>query len=330
MKKYALFLFWLILAIFLVFLAFTSEDSSAILAEVEPKRYAISFQKTVRIKELFVVAGEQVNAGDPLLRVERPDLILERENLQNKVDLLRANLNKKQLQKDNKLYLNDLEFDLKENQLIQEMDELKLEVSRQNRIQEGFKKLNYDGINQSDSLLSSSLSLLERKMKILKREFDLNRKEITSVYDLETANTTAEIALLEKEIRLLEEEEKELIQYARVDGAIGSINVEIEQLVPAYTSLLSVYENNPTIIRAFTNEHNSQEIISGTEVFVESTNRQYKIKGKIIEVGSRIIQYPDRLRTFDQLPSWGREIFIEIPEESKFLNGEKVFVILEN
>ena len=93
--------------------------------------------------------------------------------------------------------------------------------------------------------------------------------------------------------------------------------------------MLSVYENNPTIIRAFTNEHNNIDLVSGTEVLVESTNRQYKIKGTIVEIGSRIIEYPDRLRTFDQLPSWGREIFIQIPEESKFLNGEKVFVILD-
>ncbi|MEQ8470741.1 MAG: HlyD family efflux transporter periplasmic adaptor subunit [Marinoscillum sp.] len=330
MKKYALFLFWLILAVFLVFVAFTSEDSSAILAEVEPKRYAVSFQKAVRIKQLFAVPGEQVKIGDPLIRVERPDLLLEKENLQNKVALLKANLEKKQLQKSNKLYLNDLEFDLREKQLINEIESTKLRLAQQIKLKEGFKKLNYESESKSDTLLQNILSLLLDEKAILEREFKLNRQEILSVFDLETANTTAEIQLIEKELQLLEEEEKELVQFARVDGAVGSINVEVEELVPAYTSLLSVYENNPTIIRAFTNENNSLELISGTEVFVESTNRQYKIKGKIIEIGTRVIQYPDRLRTFDQRPSWGREIFIEIPEESKFLNGEKVFVILEN
>ena len=70
------------------------------------------------------------------------------------------------------------------------------------------------------------------------------------------------------------------------------------------------------------------EIMSGDEVVVESTNRQYKIKGIVSEVGSRIIEYPNRLKGFREIEAYGRELFIKIPEESNFLNGEKVFVIL--
>ena len=55
MKKYIFFIVWLILAAGLAFVAFSSEDSDAILAEVEPRSYAVSFEKNVRVKELFVV-----------------------------------------------------------------------------------------------------------------------------------------------------------------------------------------------------------------------------------------------------------------------------------
>ncbi|WP_421875407.1 HlyD family secretion protein [Marinoscillum sp.] len=329
MKKYIFFIVWLILAAGLAFVAFSSEDSAAILAEVEPRSYAVSFEKNVRIKELYVVPGEQILKGDPLIRVERPDLLIEKENKQNKLTLLKANLNKRELQKENKLYLNDLEYDLKIKQLENKIQEIKASLDQQQRIQEDFKKLDWQKQVTPDSMLLSKLQLLEGEKKLLNREYQLKRKEINSNYALEEANASAEIDLLEKEIQLLETEEMELTQYARVNGTIGSIHVETDQLVPAYTNLLSVYENNPTIIRAFTNEHNEIELESGSVVYIESTNRQYRIKGTVIEVGSRIIQYPERLRTFDQMPSWGREIFIEIPEESKFLNGEKVFVILQ-
>ena len=329
MKKYIFFIVWLILAVGLAFIAFNSEDSATILAEVEPRSYAVSFEKNVRIKELFVVPGEQVKKGDPLIKVERPDLLIEKENKLNKLALLKANLGKRNLQKENKLYLNDLEFDIKEKQLQNQIQETRTSLDQQKRIQEGFKKLDWQNQIVIDSIRLSKLQLLEGEKELLTREYQLKRKEINSSYALEEANAQAEIELLDKEIQLLEQEEMELTQYARVSGAIGSIQVETDQLVPAYTNLLSVYENNPTVIRAFTNEHNEIELISGTEVMIESTNRQYKIKGTVIEVGSRIIQYPERLRTFDQMPSWGREIFIEIPQESKFLNGEKVFVILQ-
>ena len=85
MKNYLLFVFWICLAIVLAFIAFNSEDSSAILAEVEPNSYTVSFQKTVRVKEIYVVPGQQVNVGDRLLKVERPDLLLEKENIENKI-----------------------------------------------------------------------------------------------------------------------------------------------------------------------------------------------------------------------------------------------------
>lgn len=329
MKNYLLFIFWICLAVILAFIAFNSEDSAAILAEVEPNSYTISFQKTVRVKEIYVVPGQQVKSGDRLLKVERPDLLLEKENIENKIALLQSNQNKKELQKRNKQYLNDLEYDLKKKQLNAEIEEINLTLDQRSKVLGDLKRLNFEYRSAPDSILQNKLTLLGEELALLDREHGLKLSEINSVFELEQTNTLAEITLLKKQINLLNEEESELIQYARVDGAIGSINIEIDQLVPSYTNMLSVYENNPTIIRAFTNEHNNTELTSGSEVLVESTNRQYRIQGTIVEVGSRIIEYPDRLRTFDQLPSWGREIFIKIPEESKFLNGEKVFVILD-
>jgi hypothetical protein len=61
-------------------------------------------------------------------------------------------------------------------------------------------------------------------------------------------------------------------------------------------------------------------------VIVESTNRSYHIEGKIIEIGARIIEYPNRLKTNQNVAMWGQELFIKIPEQNDFLNGERVFV----
>lgn len=330
MGKYLLFLVWGIVAIFLALASITSESSSSILAEVEPQRYAVSFPKAVRVKELYVVPGQQVKKGDPLIKVERPDLLLDVENQQKKIALLSSHLQKKELQMENNLYLNEIQYDLRKKDLENQIRRARFNIEQRKAMTAGMEKLNFAKDNlPSDSLIKESFNLLVIEKEGLEEEHYLKRQEIRSVFDLESSSIQAEIEQLEKEIALLEKEESELIRYARVDGAIGSIYVEIEELVPSYTNILSVYEDNPTVIRAFTNEHDPVHIESGAIVSVESTNRQYQIKGEIIEVGSRIIEYPQRLRTFDQKPSWGRELFIKIPEESKFLNGEKVFVILE-
>lgn len=317
---------------FLLMISLTSGTSSAILAEVEPQRYAVSYPKAVRIKEVYVVPGQQVKKGDRLIKVERPDLLLDKESKQKKIDLLKSNLEKKELQKENKIYLNDIQFELRRSELKNQIQRLHLTINQQNHLKGELRKLNFAGgqENSADSLMEKRLELLHIELGNLVQEHQVKKQEILSVFDLESSSLMAEVDQLEKEAELLQQEEQELIQYARVDGAIGNIYVEIEELVPPYTNLVSVYENNPTIIRAFTNEHEPLELKSGADVYIESTNRQYRIKGKIIEVGSRIIEYPQRLRTFDQMPSWGRELFIEIPEDSRFLNGEKVFVILED
>jgi hypothetical protein len=77
------------------------------------------------------------------------------------------------------------------------------------------------------------------------------------------------------------------------------------------------------------NEGYKYDLAVGQIVKVESTNRLYKTEGVISEIGSRIIEYPTRLRSNQNIPMWGRELFIKIPEQNNFLNGERVIVSLK-
>jgi hypothetical protein len=68
----------------------------------------------------------------------------------------------------------------------------------------------------------------------------------------------------------------------------------------------------------------------GDDVIVESSNRKYSIDGKVIEIGARIIEYPNRLKNNQNLTMWGQEVFIKISEDNSLLNGERVFVTIKN
>ena len=109
---------------------------------------------------------------------------------------------------------------------------------------------------------------------------------------------------------------------------MGSVSAQRGELLSPYTTILSIYESNPTVIKAVMNEGFEYEIEVGQMVKVESTNRNYKIDGKIIEIGARIIEYPSRLKANQNIQMWGQELFIKIPEDNKFLNGERVAVII--
>ena len=48
------------------------------------------------------------------------------------------------------------------------------------------------------------------------------------------------------------------------------------------------------------------------------------VEGDVVGVGSRIVEYPVRLRKRQDIQIWGREVLIKIPENNAFLLGEKV------
>ncbi|UZR97602.1 HlyD family secretion protein [Chondrinema litorale] len=331
-KQRFLILFWSISVVLLSFFSFKYKDaSSSIIAEVEPQKHAISFQKAVKVKEIYVVPGQHVKKGEQLLKVERPDLKLDAERLNNELQSLLSKQKINKVEKNNKIYLSKLERESRERKIFIEMEQLKIAISNNNQLASNLEVLNLlpDSIKNADkSYLEKRINMLQKELLNVEQKLNTEMNEAEQVYSIEDEILERAVNQTRQEIALLEDEEKELIQVAHVNGTIGNIYAQVEELVNPYNTLISVYEDNPTIIRALMSEKQSFQVASGEEVIVESTNRKYRIKGNIFEIGSRIIEYPDRLRTFREVPMWGRELFIRIPNESNFLNGEKVFVIL--
>jgi HlyD family secretion protein len=141
-------------------------------------------------------------------------------------------------------------------------------------------------------------------------------------FELQHARLTSEITSLLKEKEML-------VQTAPIDGTIGNVSVQLMELVPPYQTIISVYDENPSIIRAYMNEQAVIPVQVGDKVSVESSNRSYAIEGEIIEIGSRIVSYPKQMISGEQVEMWGKELFVKIPDENNFLNGEKVYVLID-
>ncbi|MBT30543.1 MAG: hypothetical protein CMO01_12865, partial [Thalassobius sp.] len=316
-KQRFLILFWSVSVVLLSFFSFKYKDaSSSIIAEVEPQKHAISFQKAVKVKEIYVVPGQHVKQGEQLLKVERPDLKLDAERLTNELQSLLAQQKINKVEKNNKIYLAKLESESRSRKIFMEMDQLKTAISTNNQLASNLEVLNLlpDSIKNADkSYLEKRIDMLEKELLNIDQKLKTEINEAEQVYLIEDENLERTINHTKQEIAVLGEEEKELIQVANVDGTIGNIYAQVEELVNPYNTLVSVYEDNPTIIRALMSEKQSFQVESGEEVIVESTNRKYRVKGQVFEIGSRIIEYPDRLRTFREVPMWGRELFIRIP-----------------
>ncbi|MDZ7607624.1 MAG: HlyD family efflux transporter periplasmic adaptor subunit [Cyclobacteriaceae bacterium] len=306
---------------------------TAIVAQVEPVKKAISYQKAVKILEIYVLPGQKIKPGDKLVKVEKQDLLLEIERKKNQLEIQRIEIAAAKGRINEKL--KSIEFDK-----TMELNKIQADIDRANLTIENNKKLSSQFgalTGYSDSISNTGKSYYELELENLmtdKQEIiqkaEEDRLNASAAYEEEMRAMLIKEQESQAELTSLIEEEKQLISFSDYNGTIGTVNVQTGELLTPYTTILSIYEDKPTVIKAVMNENYKYEIIAGQKVKVESTNQKYKIDGEITEIGSRIIEYPSRLQTYSDIPMYGRELFIKIPAENKFLSGERVFVTIEH
>jgi len=316
-------------AIVLLVASFSKRDGSfAIIAEVEPQKTAVSFNKAVRIKQLFVSPGQNVSIGDSLLVVERPDLELDLKNALKELEILKKKESQVDMDTKSKLRETELKHRLKIAELETRLERVRLELQQESNVsQQILSQLGKDSLDVL-SELKAAVRLLNDQIKLERNIFIEQTNAVRASRNDELAVLALEIEKVELELKSLKEEQNQLVQIAQFNGTVGSISAQLFELVPSFKTIISLYDSSPSLIKAYVNEQSDFEVRIGSKVSVKSISRKYLIEGEIVEVGSRIISYPNQMIQGNQMKMWGKEIFIKIPENNEFLNGERVYVIL--
>ncbi len=329
MKKLGKYLFvsvWILLAIALAIISFRYKSrTEALVAVVTSQEVSISFKSPVVVSKIFVIPGQEVNQGDTLLIVSRPDLELDIEQKLNEIESLQSNITQAEHDFLSRIELLRLERDSKINRLTAELNTIKTELNQQTIIKQRLSST--ESINLSDSVVIIQALAIEQEIADLNGYFakEIGRKRSMLNDDLEIMGRS--LTLTRRELESLYDQKGNLIRTARFKGVVGTLTAQIDELVAPYKTLLSLYEAQPTLIKAFQNEQLVVIVSPGDSVKVVSENRLYSAKGVVIELGARITNYPDKIQPINaQTLSYGQEIFIGISSQNTFLNGEKVFV----
>ena len=327
--RYIFITIWLLVVITLVSVSFLFKDEkTAIVAQVEPERLSVSFHKPVRVTEIMVYPGQKVKKGDPLLRVDRPDLNLDLERSLNDLKASESELKGTLDTYRSSVQLLELETLQKSEEIKGKILRLRSELAISDELFRDLSELSeVETRNTADSLALIDLKLLDQSLESLQRFEVAEKGRLRNRYLQNKSVLEQKIELQKREIELLKQEESELLQIAPFDGTIGNVYVEKDEVVDAFNNIISLYENNPSVIKAFMNEQLSYSVVVGQSVAVESVNREYQVTGEIIEIGSRIVQYPQRLSSVT--PMYGQEIFVSISPDNTFLNGERVRVLID-
>lgn len=332
-KKRLFIIFWIcIVIILLLFSFFFRDQTTAIVAQVVPMKKAISYHKAIRIEDIFVIPGQTVKPGDLLVKVTRPDLILDVERKNNSLERLKIEYALSGQKLRDQKYQLSAQKDARVRKIEAEIAQMKVIITNNQELSSRFGSLT--GFTDTVRYFGSSyyeieIDALEKEKEFVMQQFDLEVKSERSIFETESESFRILSGQLEKEIEMLNKEESELIKRADIHGTIGNVNVQDGELLSPYTTILSIYESKPTIIKAFMNEGFKYSMAVGKKVTVESTNRKYSIEGSVSEIGARIVEYPNRLKTNLNIPMWGQELFIKIPDTNNFLNGERVIVLIK-
>ncbi|MFK8165168.1 MAG: HlyD family secretion protein [Lewinella sp.] len=315
----------LILGLSLVFLFRppTDEDLS-FFGFAESNETTVNYNYPVVIDELLVRPGQSVAEGEALFKVSRRKA---KETLTDQTFRIA------ELRAEEKLWRQRKQSEIREAGLKSTDDLARIEEDLVSLSKElSYKKSLAAGL-ESISATAADYQPIEDKMAALEAEkarklkaTQLRKENLRNELSLGKSPYAEQIRRLEAEMEF-EEDQKVLpfVVKAPADGIVGDIDVREEEHVQSYATLLSFYEPHSSIVRGYVHEDQTARVALGDELEVYSLKKEGRTyAGKVVGLGSRIVEIPTRLRKLPDFKTYGREVIVEISPDNLFLQKEKV------
>ncbi len=293
----------------------------------ETKETELNKNYDVAVDRIHVTAGQLVKKGQKLLDISR---IREEEKPMGQefeIDKMRAE--EKAWSQSQSSRIRDIENQkrLEVSQIDSKIAVLEAELNRTKSLFEG---LNTDDLGDADlSELEGRISRLNEEKILLIQSFDQRIQGANEALKSDKNPYTAEIKRLRAEKSFYDNTKviKESI-VAPQNGRVGTVHCKLGEHVPAFNSLLSIYDQNPTYVRCYIQEDLVTNMTEADEFIIKSANPNKRVSypGKLISQESRYMPINPRFSRDATTTLWGQEINIEIPENNSFLQNERVIL----
>ncbi len=326
MKKFNLFYASMAVVGLLLFVAFRPDfhKELSFYGFAESRATEINYNYAVVVEKILVKPGEEVQAGQVLMELSRRK---SKETLEDQSFRIA------QLKAEESLWVHKLENEIEELKMDRQvrLADIDRKIERTQK-ELAYKKSLFGGLQSIEPAEPTYVPLEDALASYQQEKLDLNQ-----LYTLKIEGLKDEIALgkspYSEEIKryLAEQQFDEsqkvipILVKAPADGLIGNITCKEEEHIPAYSTLLSFYEPHSGIIKGYVHEDLTLEVEIGQTYLVSSLkDEKVSYPGKVIGLGSRIVEIPSRLRKIEALKAYGREVLIEISKDNSFLQKEKV------
>jgi multidrug resistance efflux pump len=290
----------------------------------ENKETEINAEYPVEVKKLYVTTGQKVKAGTVLADTEQADLPKKQEQALFKIQELKAE--KAEAVSKIKAQINQIEarIVMKTGEIDSEIALLKRKAE-QNRVL--LKDLGNSG--EGESMTEARVAALKKEKDLIIRPLKVEIDKLKAEFKASGKPRDAQIQSLENEIDFYTNKTEKFALTAPSDGLIGNIHVKEAEFVPSFQTLITFYEENPTLVQGFVHESMILKVAVGDSLeVVSSLHEKASCRGIVTGLGSRIVEIPSRLRKMQEIKTYGREILIKIPRDNSFMQKEKVILKL--
>ncbi len=314
-----------------LFNATFSNYSTVFMGIAESDELEVSYPSPVEIRDILVGSGQEVKEGDLLMVVESPELDLKIETVGFQLAEIKARVNVSGRETIAQIEQIENQIATKTIDINSSIAQLEAQFQLNKDLTKGLKSI------QSDQKPTDGQSPIKMRMAALKEELELfikaSNDRISQLNGTLTSTQNpyeVQVKNLVDELRSLNESKQKLTNYAPISGVVGSINFEVGETVSPYSPIMAIYSKSPSFVQGFLHESVIKGIAINDKVEIRSQQNGGFEEGQVIGVGSRIIEFPIRLRKNPEVAIWGREVQISIPDTNDFLLGEKVIVRVNN
>ncbi|WP_339676855.1 HlyD family secretion protein [Cyclobacterium marinum] len=289
----------------------------------ETTEYKVKTEKTALVRSVNVVPGMEVEAGQLLVELSSEELEVDIARLSNRISMAKAELQEKA-----KLTNAKIAYIKAENGIeIEELDEKVMELESEMHMNEALTKqfITEKAVEASAPMARKLNSLKVQKERHLEAQA-IKIEDLLQESEADQHILQNQIQLLESELKILQTEKGKLNKYATASGVVEKVYVKPGEQVDAYAPLLEINPLHPTTVVAYLVGKKASTFGVGKEVNVASYDQQRNlVAGRVIGYGS-VSELPEILQKSTAIKAFGQQVFIEIPGENAFFNGEKVLI----
>lgn len=291
----------------------------------EATQFTVSVPSAVEIEAVHVQVGQEIHDGDTLVELNRPDLELRINEVKREMDALQGHGTLSSANIDQKVAEIQADLNTRRNTLRFEIKRMQDEYDQNLKIAKKLKSVSGTSTTESNAM-AMQIKSKKQELAVLESNAATQIRLLRGSKGKQEETNTAELETLQKELEMLTKEREEQTILANGDWVVAEIFARDGEKLSSFTPIMTLTRKAPTQVRGYLNETYYDNIEVGALVEVSSQVNRSKVRGRVLGMSSQIVPFPLRLLKMPDMPIYGREVNISIPENNGFLLGEKVSI----